>query len=716
MEQPGSSTISVKAAKSAAAAGVAQSAQSRTLSVPQKTSVGHPLPLGPSQEGSTINFAIFSHAATSVALCLLDESRQPIAEYALDTATNKTGDVWHIAVDGLPAQGVLYGYKLAGPGKRFKPNTVMLDPYAPLVEGRKEFGKRDAIEDFRPTVGSQFYGTYDFDLKPFDWGEGYKRPNLPFQDLIIYEMTVRCFTADASSGLPDGVRGTFKGVLEKVPYLKKLGVTAVELLPVFEYDELEFQRRPNPRDHMVNVWGYSHLSFVAPMARFAADGGGPKAAAREFKELVQAFHAEGIEVILDVVYNHTVEGDDHDPYVISFRGIDPETYYMIDQAQSTPLLNLSGCGNTVSGNHPVVKQLIIDSLVRWVEEYHVDGFRFDLASCLCRDEQGRPLAVPPLIRDIAQHPVLSKVKLIAEPWDLGMYQVGSFPNWDVWAEWNGMYRDAVRKFIKGDTGMKKAFATRMSGSSDLYAVNQRKPYHSINFVNAHDGFSLADLVSYNMKHNDANGESNRDGSNDNFSWNCGAEGVSSDAGVLALRQRQQRNFMMTLMLALGTPMIVMGDESQSTHQGNNNFYGHDNHLSHMKWDFDEDAKAMYRFTSELIAFRKSHPSLGRDRFLQASDVVWHENNWDNDDSRFLAFTLLDTSGSSAGDIYVAFNAHTYAVAATLPSPPQGQKWTRVVDTNLPAPKDITPGGNSGVESVYSVQGFSSIMLLAQPAA
>ena len=325
------------------------------------------------------------------------------------------------------------------------------------------------------------------------------------------------------------------------------------------------------------------------------------------------------------------------------------------------------------------------------------------------------MAVPPLIKSIALHPVLSKVKLIAEPWDLGMYQVGSFPNWDVWAEWNGKYRDDIRRFIKGDAGMKKGFATRLAGSADLYNVNKRKPYHSINFVVAHDGFSLYDLVAYNGKHNDANGEGNRDGTNDNFSWNCGAEGNTGDGGIVALRFRQMRNFMLALMLSQGTPMIVMGDELSSTHNGNNNWYGHDNKMTRLDWssislDAETSPQAgFYRFLSGLINFRKAHPALGVDSFLNSSDIIWHEDNWDNDESRFLAFTL---KGRGGPDIYAAFNSHSFKIDVNLPRPPQGKKWCRVIDTNLPSPRDFTAGGNKGVDSIYGVQGFSSIMLIA----
>lgn len=681
---------------------------------------GAPSPLGPSPVQAGINFALYTEHATAVTLVLQTAVSEPPQEFALTAEQHRTGNVWHALVEGLPRAGVLYGFRVDGPGgwetgNRWYPEKVLLDPYAPLIAGRQRFAQRDQVEQFHEKEGSVFRGTFDFTSEPFDWGTDYHRPNLPWQDLIVYEMPIRSFTADPSSGVGEGLQGTFAGAAAKIPHLKELGINAVEVLPVFEYDELEFQRSPNSRDHMVNIWGYSHINFFAPMSRFAADGGGPAAAAREFKQLVKQLHEAGIEVILDVVYNHTVEGGDDDPYTLSFRGIDNSTYYMLDKAQYVQLLNYSGCGNSISGNHPQVKQMIIDSCKHWVEEYHVDGFRFDLASCLCRDPQGHPLAAPPLIRELAKDPVLSKVKLIAEPWDCGgLYQVGGFPNWDVWGEWNGKFRDDVRRFIKGDAGVKAAFATRIAGSADLYNVNNRKPYHGTNFVIAHDGFTLHDLVAYNDKHNDANGEQNRDGSNDNFSWNCGVEGDTQDAGVLGLRQRQMRNLMVALMMAQGTPMVLMGDEYAQSRGGNNNWYGHDTRMTRFEWDqLEKQRGTFFKFYSGLIHFRRQHPLLGRAEFLGPGDITWHEDNWDNLDSRFLAFTLHD-NGQGGGSLYVAFNAHTYAVNACLPEAPSGKRWSRVVDTNLwDQGKDFTPGGNAGVDAMYNVQPFSSIVLMAK---
>ncbi|KAI4307430.1 hypothetical protein L6164_030621 [Bauhinia variegata] len=682
--------------------------------LPRKIFPGQAFPLGVSEVDNGINFAIFSQHATAVTLCLVLPERGNIGaldsgmiELALDPRLNKTGDIWHICIEDLPRSNVLYGYRINGPqdwgkGHRFDKSMVLIDPYAKLIEGRRYFG--DTSMKF-----SKFLGTYNFDSLPFDWGENYKLPNIPEKNLVIYEMNVRAFTIDESSGLDHDVCGSYLGVIEKIPHLLELGINAVELLPIFEFDELEFQRRPNPRDHMINTWGYSTINFFAPMSRYASSGGGPVSASREFKQMVKALHCAGIEVILDVVYNHTNEADDEHPYTTSFRGIDNKVYYMLDK--NGQLLNFSGCGNTLNCNHPVVMELILDSLRHWVTEYHVDGFRFDLASVLCRGSDGSPLSAPPVIRAIAKDAVLSRCKIISEPWDCGgLYLVGRFPNWDRWAEWNGKYRDDVRRFIKGDTGMKGSFATRVAGSSDLYRVNKRKPYHSINFVIAHDGFTLHDLASYNFKHNEANGEGGNDGSNDNFSWNCGFEGETNDASIRALRSRQMKNFHLALMISQGVPMMLMGDEYGHTRFGNNNSYGHDTAINHFLWDqLDARKSDHFMFFSNVIKFRSARNVFSHENFLGKNDVTWHEDNWDNYESKFLAFTLHDRNG---GDIYLAFNAHDYLVEVSLPTPPAKRSWYRVADTNLKSPDDFVPNGVSGIGKTYNIAPYSSILLEA----
>lgn len=682
-----------------------------------KVTPGQAHPLGVSELESGINFAIFSQHATAVTLCLVlpkgssfGSTDGQMIELTLDPRANRTGDIWHICLEDVPRSNVLYGYRIDGPGEwhqghRFDKNIILIDPYAKLIEGRRLFG--DVSNKM-----SQFLGTYDLDSLPFDWGDNYKLPNIPENDLVIYEMNVRAFTADKTSGLDSSIRGSYLGVIEKIPHLLELGVNAVELLPVFEFDEFEFQRHPNPRDHMINTWGYSTINFFAPMSRYASAGGGPVNASREFKEMVKALHGAGIEVILDVVYNHTNEADDEYPYTTSFRGIDNKVYYMVDLENNGQLLNFSGCGNTLNCNHPVVMELILDSLRHWVMEYHVDGFRFDLASVLCRGADGSPINAPPIIRAIAKDSILSRCKIIAEPWDCGgLYLVGKFPNWDRWAEWNGKYRDDVRRYIKGDCGMKGSFATGVSGSADLYRVNKRKPCHSINFVIAHDGFTLYDLVSYNDKHNDANGEGGNDGTNDNFSWNCGAEGETADANVLARRNRQMKNFHLALIASQGTPMMLMGDEYAHTRYGNNNSYGHDTHLNNFQWkQLEAKRKDHFRFFSALIKFRRSHRVFTKENFIGKNDVTWHEDNWDNIESKFLAFTLHD---GNREDIYLAFNAHDYFVKVTLPKPPNKRRWFRVVDTNLVTPHDFVNEGVPGVGATYNLAPYSSILLKAK---
>lgn len=684
---------------------------------PWKLFPGQPSPLGVSEVDNGINFAIFSEHATSVTLCLslpqtnaLGSLENDIVQLRLDPNVNKTGDIWHLSIEDLPKINVLYGYRVDGPqawdqGHRFDSSLVLVDPYAKLIEGRRYFG--DASLKL-----AKFLGTYDFDSLPFSWGDNYKPPNIPERDLVIYEMNVRAFTMDESSRLDHKLRGSYLGVIEKIPHLLELGINAVELLPVFEFDEMEFQRHPNPRDHMTNTWGYSTINFFAPMSRYASAGGGPINASLEFKQMVKALHGAGIEVILDVVYNHTNEADDVQPYTTSFRGIDNKVYYMLDPENKSRFLNFSGCGNTLNCNHPVVMELILDSLRHWVTEYHVDGFRFDLASVLCRGTDGSPLLAPPLVKAIARDAVLSRCKIIAEPWDCGgLYLVGRFPNWDRWAEWNGMYRDDIRKFMKGDSGMKGSFATRVAGSSDLYNVNKRKPCHGINFVIAHDGFTLYDLVSYNFKHNSANGEGGNDGSNDNFSWNCGYEGETNDASINALRSRQMKNFHLALMVSQGTPMMLMGDEYGHTRYGNNNSYGHDTSINHFQWaQLEASKRDHFRFFSEVIKFRQTRDVFRHEVFLGKNDVTWHEDNWDDYSSKFLAFTLHDKKGR---DIYLAFNAHEYFVKVLIPPPPTKMRWFRVVDTNLKSPDDFVCNGVPGIEATYNLAPYSSIMLEAK---
>jgi glycogen operon protein len=527
----------------------------------------------------------------------------------------------------------------------------------------------------------------------FDWGHEHPL-NTPLADSVIYEMHVRGFTRDPSSGVSSP--GTFRGVVEKIPYLQELGVTAVELMPVTEFEECD-----NPRRNLLtgeplrNFWGYQPVSFFAPKAAYARDGraGLP---VHEFKEMVKALHQAGIEVILDMVFNHTGEGDERGA-TFCWRGLDNPTYYIVDP-KTGRYLNYSGCGNTMNCNHPVVRFQILGALRYWVTEMHVDGFRFDLASILGRGRDGEVLPNPPLIEAIAADPVLAHVKLIAEAWDAaGLYQVGSFPSWGRWAEWNGRFRDEVRRYVKSDGGMTRLLAQRLSGSPDLYRGSARAPWHSINFITSHDGFTLEDLVSYNEKHNWENGEGNTDGHGDNLSWNCGEEGPSSRPEVLALRTRQQRNFLALLLLAQGVPMLLGGDEFGRTQGGNNNAYCQDSRTSWFDWSLLESNRPLFRFTSRLIRFRKLHPSLRRRTFFEDEKrppLAWHgarlnKPDWDGP-SRALGMHLTGADGDEP--IYIFSNAHWEPCVFELPKLPAGRSWRCFLDTGLPGAQDAAEPG------------------------
>jgi glycogen operon protein len=517
----------------------------------------------------------------------------------------------------------------------------------------------------------------------------------PLADSVIYELHVRGFTAHQSSAVL--APGTFAGLVEKIPYLKELGITAVELLPVAEFDETANRLKdPLTGERRLDYWGYNPLAFFAPKSGYSC---GPDPV-REFKEMVRSFHAAGIEVILDVVFNHTGEGPAGGP-ALSWRAIDDEIYYLKDP-ESGRYRDYSGCGNTLNCNHPVVRSHIIDCLHYWVTEMHVDGFRFDLASILGRGRDGSVLANPPVLEQIAADPILAGSKLIAEAWDAaGLYQVGSFPAWGRWAEWNGRFRDDLRRFVKGDPGMVPALATRLAGSSDLYQGSGRAPFHSINFVTCHDGFTLRDLVSYNAKHNEPNGEENRDGSDDNFSWNCGAEGPSAEPAVEALRERQIRNFLALLLLSHGTPMLLAGDEFGRSQDGNNNAWSQDNGTAWLNWNLKTAGADLFRFVRKLIRFRREHPVLRRRSFLPGGDgrgiaIFWGGRlpgrpDWSHE-SRLLAWHVAAMPLEAPGDqVYVIANAHWEAAECELPELRWGE-WRRTADTGLPPPDDIAAPG------------------------
>ncbi len=576
---------------------------------PFRTSRGRPLPLGPSLTPDGANFALLCRHGRSVTLVILPEAGgiTPLAELPLDARINRTGDHWHIRVHDLP-EAFCYGWRVDGPHgprTRFDPTRLLLDPAAAMLSHGADWAGTCEIDPQRTTRRSLYRrGTR------YNWDDDVP-PLTEYEDSLIYEVHVRGFTCDPSSGVAD--KGTFRGMIEKIPYLKWLGVTAVELMPVFEWDECDCPFfHPDTGEKMTNFWGYNPVAFAAPKAAFAATAK-QHGQVHEFRDMVKAMHAAGIEVILDVVFNHTGEGNDGGR-TFSFRGLDNELYYLMGDDGS--YLNYSGCGNTVNCNHPVVRDLIMTCLRYWVGDMHVDGFRFDLASILGRDRKGNVMIEPPVIESITEDGVLADTKLIAEPWDAaGLYQVGGFPFGRRWSEWNGRYRDDIRRFWKGDTGLTGAVANRICGSSDLYQWSGRLPRHSVNFLTAHDGFTLYDLVSYNHKHNHANGEESRDGSNDNYSWNCGAEGETDDPAVLGLRHRQARNMMTTLMLSQGVPMILAGDEFLRTQKGNNNAWCQDNEISWVNWQLAEKNKDFLRFVRELIHLRKRHPALRRRRFF-----------------------------------------------------------------------------------------------------
>jgi glycogen operon protein len=646
-----------------------------------ETRRGSGQPFGATVRPDGVNFAIFSRHAHAVSLVLFREGvEEPCAEIPLDPTHNKTGDVWHVFVPGLSSD-FLYGYRVHGShapktGHCFNPSVVLLDPYARAISGNARWGQLDVPKgaaNGRLTRRSRIV------VDDFDW-EGDVPPATPLSQTVIYELHVRGYTRHASSAVAHP--GTYLGLIEKIPYLKSLGVTAVQLMPVFEFDELEHAHR-NPRTGEVlpNYWGYSPLSFFAPKAAYAAKAGQQ---VREFKQMVKAFHDAGLEVILDVVYNHTCEGNENGP-TRSFRGLDNDIYYMLDKEGR--YYNFSGCGNTFNCNHPLVRDLILDSLTEWVGEMHVDGFRFDLAAILGRGANGKVLDDPPLLQHIAEHPLLSGVKLIAEAWDAaGLSRIGKFPTWGRWAELNGVYRDDVRSFIRGDAGATAAVAKRICGSLDLYGETADHPYHSINFITCHDGFTLNDLVSYNGKHNEANGENNRDGWDANFCCNYGREGPTDNGIINAVRQRQMRNYFTMLLISQGVPFLSHGDEFARTQRGNNNAYCQDNDISWVDWSLTQKHAGLVRYVRLMIGLRKRYFALNREQFLNR--VSWHgvkvgDPDWTGQ-SRTLAFHLHGRH--THPDLYVIFNAHWDSQRFNLP--PSNGHWKRLVDTNLPAPDDI----------------------------
>lgn len=647
--------------------------------------MGKVLPYGATIVPNGVNFSIFSKYATSCELVLFHKGeKEPYAIIPFPEEF-RIGDVYSMIVFDLDYETVEYGYRMDGkfePGEGFWFNKekILLDPYAKAISGRNVWGKE-------PDYSDQFQHRGRIIYDDFDW-EGDRPLETPMKDLVIYEMHVRSFTMHPSSGTK--YPGTFAALCGKIPYLKELGVNCVELLPIFEFDEFENSKVINGR-RLYNYWGYSTVGFFAPKAAYAATGR-YNMEVDELKNFIKNFHKAGIEVILDVVFNHTAEGNERGPY-ISYRGIDNKTYYLL-----TPegyYYNFSGCGNTLNCNNSIVRNTILDCLRYWVSEYHIDGFRFDLASILSRDQNGAPMSNPPLLEVLAHDAILSKCKLIAEAWDAGgLYQVGNFPSWGRWAEWNGKFRDTIRKFVKGDGYEASNVMKRIEGSEDLY--HNRTSNASINFITCHDGFTLYDLVSYNEKHNIENGEENRDGCNDNHSWNCGYEGECTDIGVNALRRKQIKNIITLLLISRGIPMILSGDEFCNTQFGNNNAYCQDNEISWLDWDRLKKNEDIFKYFKKMIAFRKSHPVLRNCTFDKGynktgyPEVSWHgEEPWNlknADNTLWFAIMFAEEREkyNVEGDsyIYIAINMHWESHGFTLPDIPRDKKWYMFANTNF----------------------------------
>ena len=702
-----------------------------------QVSPGKWYPLGASCEPTGVNFALYSAAATTVELLLFDNPEGP-ATHVIPLG-EATRHVWHAFVAGI-APGQLYGYRVDGPhaperGLRFNPNKLLLDPCARALSGKGRnldnlllgydaaSPARDLSVDSRDNT-SQLPKAIVID-DGFDW-QGDIPPGLPLESLVIYEVHVRGFTAHPSSGVSHP--GTYLGFIEKIAHLKTLGINAVELMPVHEHVDDDFLLERGLR----NYWGYNTIAFFAPESSYGtgAQRGGE---VQEFNTLVRELHRAGIEVILDVVFNHTAEGSELGP-TLSLRGIDNPSYYMLtgpDDAPGRYYTNLSGCGNTLDPSQGATIRLIMDSLRYWAEVMHVDGFRFDLAAVLGR-EGGRFARSGALFDAIAQDPVLHRVKLIAEPWDLGEYEVGNFPV--DWSEWNGRFRDTARRFVKGDAGQLADLGWRLTGSADLYGDDGRAPYNSINFITCHDGFTLNDLVSYDHKHNEANREGNRDGADDNHSWNCGVEGATEDALVLALRRRLAKNHFCLLLLSMGTPMLLGGDEFLRTQHGNNNAYCQDNEMSWFDWGQVEREAGMVRFVGKLIAFTKRCDVLDRRRCAQGPDAVgatgpvigWRGADlgaprWDDPQARTLCLEL-DSAQPSPGlgryRLMLVFHSGDSLQPVQLPPAESGQQWNRVIDTSLPDGEDIVdPQDEVHLDPAdqYLVNPRSTVVLLCRSA-
>ena len=677
---------------------------------------GKSFPLGATLVPGGANFSVFSKYSAGVHLLLFDgaDASKPSRVIDLDPRTNRTYHYWHVFVPGITV-GQIYAYRVAGPfdpkrGLRFDAAKVLLDPYGKCI-ARPAGHNREAARQPGDNTATALKSVV-VDTGSYNW-EGDEPLGRPFAKTIIYEMHVGGFTRHPSSGIVPSKRGTYAGLINKIPYLRDLGVSAVELLPVFAFDE---QDGP---PGLGNYWGYQPISFFAPHDGYSSRSD-PLGALDEFRDMVKALHRAGIEVILDVVYNHTTEGKEDGP-TLCFRGLSNENYYILMEDKSR-YADYTGCGNTLNANEPIVRRLILDSLRYWVSEMHVDGFRFDLASILSRDQQGRPMSSPPVLWDIESDPVLANVKLIAEAWDAaGLYQVGSFVG-DSWKEWNGRFRDDIRSFLKGDDGAVRSLAFRLTGSPDVFQREEREAEQSINFVSCHDGFTLNDLVSFNVKHNEANGEGNRDGADHNLSWNCGVEGASADPEIERLRNRQVKSFLTLTLLAIGTPMLLMGDEVRRSQAGNNNAYCQNNEISWFDWTLVENNADILRFVKELIALRMNRDlpverlDMTLNELLRRQPIQWHGIRLNAPDWSHQSHTLAATVPLLGYRFLLHLIANAYWEPLEFEVPPlEGQKsWRRCVDTYLDPPDDIRRWEDAQIlqGSPCRVQPRSVVILLA----
>jgi isoamylase len=679
---------------------------------------GRSFPLGATLCDGGADFSVFSKHSTAVELCLFDrvDDAEPAGVIPLDPRIHRTYHYWHAFIPGI-AHGQLYAFRVHGPcdpavGLRFDASKTLLDPYGKCV-ARPAGYRRGAARQGGDNAAVAFKSVV-VNLGAYDW-EGDARPRRPFERTVIYEMHVGRFTRHPNSGVSPAERGTYAGLIRKIPHLQELGVTAVELLPVFAFDEQDASAG------LVNDWGYQPVSFFAPHPGYSSHQD-PTEVLDDFRDMVKALHRAGIEVILDVVFNHTTEGGADGP-TICFRGLANATYYILNSGKAT-YADYTGCGNTLNANEPVVRRMIIDSLRHWVREMHVDGFRFDLAAILSRDEQGRLMSSPPLIWDIETDPVLANVKLIAEAWDAGgLYEVGSFVG-DAWKEWNGKFRGDLRSLLKSDNGMVRALAYRLTGSPDVYAWEQREPEQSVNFVTCHDGFTLNDLVSYNAKHNEANGERNQDGSDNNFSWNCGVEGPSDDPQVERLRTRQMKNFLALTLLSVGTPMLLAGDEVRSFLRSNNNAYCRNDELFSFDWALVEKYAEVHRFTKQLIAFRLSR-TLPAERFditlrelLREQPIQWHGVKLNSPDWSEPSHTIAAASALLWDQLllYVVISAYWEPLYFELPPLTEAyEPRRRCIDTFLASPEDVCALKDGPIvpPAMYRVQPRSLVILFAR---